>query len=98
MRAITAGCALGITYQAMGISHVEEDDHFNGVDSYRAHLYALVVHLEEKAQLEGKPLLVKWRHDGSVMVRCADFIQRMWCQAGELHIDYNEPAANWPEN
>lgn len=82
----------------MGTTHAEEDNRFDGLDSCHAHLHALVVYLEETAQLEGKGLLVKWRHDGSVLIHCIDFIQQMRCQNGQLHIDYSEPEVNPPEN
>lgn len=92
IRAIIAGCALGLASQALGTMYSGDGRHFDEFDSCHSHLHALVAILEETAQLEGRVLVVEWNRDGSVTLYCADFSQHIWCQDEELHIDYSDPA------
>ena len=98
MRTIIIGFTLGLASQATGTLGSGDDSHFLESDSCHSHLHALVAHLEETARLEGRALVVEWRRDGSVIVRCPDFSQNLWCQDGELHIEFNDPVPEGPGN
>ncbi len=75
-----------------------DGSHFLESDSCHSHLHALVAHLEETAKLEGRRLAIKWQRDGSVIVHCFDFSQYIWCQDGELHIEFADPVLEGPGN
>jgi len=71
---------------------------FDEIDTCANHLNALVLYLEETAQIEGAALVVEWKSDGTVVLHYDDFSQHMWCQDGELHIDCRDPVPNGLEN
>ena len=85
-----AGCLLGLASQAVGATHSGDTSHLVEPNSCRTHLHALVAYLKETAQLEGRMLIVEWHRDNSVVLRCTEFRQHMWCQDEELHIEYSD--------
>lgn len=87
MAAIVAGCALGLASPVTGTLPPGQDQTVDGLDSCHSHLNALVVFLEETAQIEGAEVSVEWQDDGTVVLHYEEFSQHMWCQDGELHID-----------
>ena len=91
LRAIVAACALGLTSQVAGTLSVDQQEAIDQLDSCPGHLNALVMFLEETAQIEGTEMTVEWRDDGTVVLWYEDFSQHMWCQDGELHIDCRDP-------
>jgi hypothetical protein len=97
IRAIIAGCALGLASQGMGTLDSGDSDHVINPESCHGHLHTLVTYLQETALLEGRQIIVEWQHDGSVTLRCADFTQHMWCQDEELHIEYGDAVPQAPE-
>ena len=48
---------------------------------------ALVSSLQETALLENQELSVDSRSNGKTLLHYEDFLQVMWCQDGEMHID-----------
>ena len=98
IRTLIIGSTLGLASQATGTVGSGDGSHFLESDSCRSHLHALVAHLEETAKLEGRTLVIKWQRDGSVIVSCPDFSQCLWCQDGELHIEFDDPEPEGPGN
>jgi len=88
---LTFGFFLGLAHPALGSIEPGDRDHPVEGSSCRTHLQALVADLKETAILEGRALIVEWRDDMSVLLHCDDFIQRMWCQGEELHVDFDGP-------
>ena len=91
IRAIGIGLALGLACQVTGTMDPGDGSHLLQSDSCRRHLHALVAYHRETAGSEGRTLVVEWQHDASVTLRWKDLVQHMWCQHGELHIDFSEP-------
>ena len=98
IRTIFTGCALGLASQTLGTMDSGDGGHLVGFDSCHGHLHALVDYLQETAQLEGKTLAVEWRDDGTAVVRCSDFSQYIWCEDGEMHIEFGDPVPEGPDN
>ena len=96
-RTIIAGCALALASHAMGIMESEQGEPLDANKTCLGHLHTLVAYLRETARLEGKMLVVEWHRDGSVILRCADFTQHMWCQDQELHIEFGDALSEMPE-
>ena len=91
IQSIVAGCAFALASQTMSIAHSESDSFPDAFDPCRHHLRTLVAYLRETEQLEDQPFSVEWRQDCSVVIRCRDFSQYMWCDDGELHIRFGDP-------
>lgn len=70
---------------------------FDETDTCPNHLNALVIYLEETAQIEGRTLVVDWREDGTVMLYYDDFAQHMWCEDGTLQVHCGGPVPKRPE-
>ena len=85
------GFFLGYASSTWGVVESEVYGHPVEVDSCHAQLQTLVTYLKETAFLEGRTLTVEWRHDGAVVLRSIDFVQHMWCEGEEMHIDFDEP-------
>jgi len=98
IRTIIIGFALSFASQATGTVDSGDGGHMAESDSCHSHLHALVDYLEETAQLEGKTLAVEWRDDGTAVVHCSDFSQYIWCDDGEMHIQFRDPAPEGLEN
>ena len=91
IQSLIAGWAFGLASQAMSTAHFEADEFADDFNPCRHHLNTLVAYLKETAQLEGKRCSAEWRPDGSVVIRCSDFSQYMWCHDGELHVRFGDP-------
>ena len=91
IRPSAAGCILWLVSRALIAAPAGVDAYPETSDPCRHHLHALVAYLKETAALEDKRLSAEWREDGSVVIRCSDFSQYMWCEDHELHIRFGDP-------
>ena len=95
---VITGCLLGHAPLGLGTVATGEGNQFVEPGSCHSHLHALVAHLVETAQLEGRTLVVEWHSDGSVALHCPDFTQRVRCQGGTLHIHFGDALRQAPED
>ena len=59
----------------------------NKVGACEGNLAALVSSLQETALMESQELSVESLNSGKTLLHYEDFMQLMWCQDGEMHID-----------
>ena len=59
----------------------------NEVGACEGNLAALVSSLQETALLENQELSVESLNSGKILLHYEDFMQSMWCQDDEMHID-----------
>jgi hypothetical protein len=96
IRTLVAGCLLCLAAPGQTALPSEGRDGFEEADACRGRMNALVVYLEETAELEGKSHDVEWRTDGGVVLHYDAFAQWMWCDGATLHVECRPPAAVLP--
>jgi hypothetical protein len=90
-RGLFAGCMLCLASPGQTTLPPEGRGGFEGGDACPGRLNALVVYLEETAQIEGRSLYVEWRTDGAVVLHYDGFSQWMWCDGAILHVECRRP-------
>jgi hypothetical protein len=96
IRTLVAGCLLCLASPAQTALPSEGWDGFEEADACPGRLNALVVYLEETAEIEGTSLYVEWRTDGGVVLHYDAFTQWMWCDGATLHVECRRPAPVLP--
>lgn len=59
----------------------------NEVGACEGNVAALVSSLQQTALMESQELSVESLNSGKTLLHYEDFMQLMWCQDGEMHID-----------
>lgn len=85
---IIASLVIGFASDVAAVMSSEGPAAIKEADTCQSHLSGLVSYLEETAQIEGMALLVEWNGEGEVLLNYDGYVQRMWCQQGELHVAY----------